>query len=655
MNISTKLEVKAFLDNIVKAYSDEFNISLSHDEVLADAKNFIAENQWWGIKPFIENRTLYITGDDEIILKSKLRRFIEMYSLMPSEKYEYLLELMKPSFPVFVEAFKDFSNTVDYPFSIVYSAIDFLAVYLKKDLEEITDADLSALMTDAFHELPKNTGDFIGFFFSWAKECKPLTDVYDGQHFVKRRKKKYNTKYYKDYVMAQRVDHSENTKAYTQDEYLELMYYLINEEYAKANKMYVKAAQSKDYADTWLFLSLHFICALRHTDMQRIYHPVLTKAPELILEEVINGDFDEAEAKGYAVRMMEWMYYLSFKPHKTMRFGGVPDVRFFIPVSLEYHFGMLFAICEAHYQLSGKEDQPFIRCITDYVHINRYMGEQIGSLFFDADFKSRRANKAYMQSYQLYTQPVLGENVEETMGYILASMARSHKGGFASFATTTAEYLKDATFSGLSAEFVAKELFERGVLSSIPSMLLKIITGGEYSKMGPSDQTEIYKQLNMTPAETEAVIRVASSSRNAASRIVEGVLSASDTDERREYVTGLLHRLGNGTAPSLEQNVLCLHMALKGYCIRQDGYDYQCISCPYQIATKASVYHCVCEYNRIKRLLKSTDIEEEKNRYRWILKERLLPSIADALAVMKEEYGEKSVEELYKIISEVKE
>ena len=53
---------------------------------------------------------------------------------------------------------------------------------------------------------------------------------------------------------------------------------------------------------------------------------------------------------------------------------------------------------------------------------------------------------------------------------------------------------------------VARELFERGVLSMIPSMLLTIVTRGKYKELSPSQQTQMIKQLDLTPNEIEKTI-----------------------------------------------------------------------------------------------------------------------------------------------------
>ena len=170
----------------------------------------------------------------------------------------------------------------------------------------------------------------------------------------------------------------------------------------------------------------------------------------------------------------------------------------------------MFAIAEAHFQLSGEgSEKPLIRMINRYEQINRYMGEEIGNLFLESDFRSKAANKSYMQMIYILTDDILGVNDEfRVKGYMLAALARSHKGSYGDFAKTTSIYLKDAKMSGYTPEFVAKELFERGVLSVIPSMLLKMVAGEEYQKLSVESQTEMIKELNMSPMEIENTVAV---------------------------------------------------------------------------------------------------------------------------------------------------
>ena len=63
-------------------------------------------------------------------------------------------------------------------------------------------------------------------------------------------------------------------------------------------------------------------------------------------------------------------------PNKTQGTSGVAAIKLHIPESVETHIGTLFAIAEAHFQLSGESpDKPLIRMINRYEQINRYMGE----------------------------------------------------------------------------------------------------------------------------------------------------------------------------------------------------------------------------------------------------------------------------------------
>ena len=102
---------------------------------------------------------------------------------------------------------------------------------------------------------------------------------------------------------------------------------------------------------------------------------------------------------------------------------------------------------------------------------------EIGELFIHSDFRARSANKSYLQAIFVMANPVLElRNDNEpllTKGYMLAALAKkSQRGPMRSYAEMTATYLRDAKFSGLTPEFVMSELFERGVLSFIPAMLL---------------------------------------------------------------------------------------------------------------------------------------------------------------------------------------
>lgn len=335
-------------------------------------------------------------------------------------------------------------------------------------------------------------------------------------------------------------------------------------------------------------------------------------------------------------------------PNKTQRISGVASIKLHIPESVEVHIGTLFAIAEAHFQLAnGNSEKSLIRVITGYEQNNRYMGEEIGELFIESDFRSKAANKSYMQMIYLLTDDILGVNDEfRVKGYMLAALARSHKGSYGDFAKTTSVYLKDAKMSGYTPEFVARELFERGVLSVIPSMLLKMVVGEEYSNLSVENQTKMIQELNMSPAEVEKTISVMQKNMKHSTDIVKSLYN----EHTEEEVLNILHNIGNGDAYSKTDSCMCLITAMGKMCPHL-GHS-NCPSCEYEISTKTTMFLMAREIHRLQELYKKTDNPVEKQRYKAIVKDIVAPSIEEMLTVMDDVYGPEAVETLEKIIME---
>ncbi len=493
------------------------------------------------------------------------------------------------------------------------------------------DEEIKDFLAVAFEEMSKQYGDILTFFLTWLKEH-------------------YKTKYMHDYFMSKRKDNADSNEAYDTEEYLELLYCLFNEDYIIENDMYAKAAQSKNHVDTWLFLALHFICALRNSDIVRIHHPRLTMDPDEVLNQVLDGTFSDEDARLTLYSITWRLTALPLNPNKTKKHSGISSIKLCVPESVEIHIGTLLAIAEAHRQISKSPDsEPLIRIITDYDRITRYMGDEIGALFLESNFRTRAANKSYLQSVFMLTDDIL-ENDDEfnIKGYILAALARSHKGSYGEFATTTAIYLKDAKLSGLTPEFVARELFERGVLSFIPSMLLKMITNGDYNRLSVQKQTELIQNLALSPAEIEDTVAFSNKSSKQSMALVKDILS--DEDDKRNSILRILHRIGNGNAVSKQDECLCLISAMKKICPYSDRTS--CIGCDFEISTKSTVFLMISEYNRLLTLYHNASEEKLKMKYRTLIKETVLPAIDELLQCIKEQYGDDALQSLEKIIKE---
>ena len=146
-------------------------------------------------------------------------------------------------------------------------------------------------------------------------------------------------------------------EAYDFDDYICLLYYLFSEDYIENNEMFRKAAESKNYTDTWLYLALHFIRPLRMTDMERIYHPILPYSSEEVIEKIKNDEFSDNDARYVLLSITKRMNWLPLTPNKTASSSDVIPISFDIPTSCETLIYLL--ICTAG---SVAENGP--RCLS---------------------------------------------------------------------------------------------------------------------------------------------------------------------------------------------------------------------------------------------------------------------------------------------------
>lgn len=586
---------------------------------------FLLDNAWFGIK--VDMTNLSISESDAQLLTDKIKAFLSgpvgLTGLQP---------IFKQKFPMTFELFQDFSKEQKLSRSSRFYLQDFLAYDLTKDLFLYSDSEIERLVQEATEVLSKSYGEELNDFIRWLMT-------------------KGITHYRKSFEMTARYTLEDKNGAYELDDYLELMYYLFNDSYIKKQDMLYKAASSKNYADTWLFLALHFICALRTTDLERLSHPELPREPKGVLEAVQNGTWSSSEARRTLLSITTRLTYLNVRPNKTKRASNISQLKFHVPESCQVLIGTLLAICESHYQLGENSDsqEPLIRKINDYERICKYMGDEIGSLFLERDFSSRSANKSYLQAVAMLADDVLEEKSELNIkGYFLAALARSHKGSYNEFAQTTSAYLRDAQLGQLQPEMVAKELFERGVLSMIPSMLLTIVTRGKYKELSPSQQTQMIQQLDLTPREIEKTLELSIKADSKAQKALQTVVKE---DMNPDQLLTVCHRIGNGEAFSKQGESMCLLSALGKFCPYDDRMH--CVGCQYELQTKSTLLLLIGEFNRLNKKYVKVQSDLEKGKIRAIIEKQLKPCLTEMLQALAEQYGEDVLNDYEEIIKEL--
>ena len=586
---------------------------------------FLLDNEWFGVSINLDDYT--ISEKDAEVLKNHIKDYLTTPPGIKSME-----GIFSKKFPSTSELFVQFAEEEKLSETNRFYLLDFLAYYLTKDLFLYSDAEVETLVEVATEVSTKSQGNILIQFIKWLLN-------------------KGVTRYRVSFEMTKRYTIESANGAYELDEYLELMYYLFNENYIIKNDMLCKAANSKNYADTWLYLGLHFICALRSTDLERLGHPKLTREPLEVLEAVVDGTWSSSEARRTLLSITTRLTYLNLTPNKTKNASNVAQLKFHVPESCQVLIGTLLAICEAHFQLQipYNAENPLIRQIKTYEKITSYMGEEIGNLFLERNFSSRSANKSYLQSVAMLADDVLEEKSELNIkGYFLAALARSHKGDFNEFAQTTTTYLKDAQLGQLKPEMVAKELFERGVLSMIPSMLLTIVTRGKYKKLSPSQQTQMIKSLDLTPIEIEKTLEL---SIRADSRSQQALKTLVENNVDPEQLLTICHRIGNGEAFSKQGESMCLLSALGKLCSYDDRQH--CVGCQYELQTKSTLLLLIGEFNRLNKQYQKLKNELERGKVRAILEKQIKPCLTEMLQALSEQYGEAVLSDYEDIIKEL--
>ena len=220
-----------------------------------DIVAFFVDNEWFGDKPVLENGKVMLTDAQTKAFSGPLQTF-----LAEEGTSEVLLQKLTVQFPATAEQLKCFLKEESLPEATRFYLIDFLLYRLNKELALYTDGEVTGLLKHATMDMLKEHGDWLTFFMAWLRATG-------------------KTRFQRDYLMEKRYTMEIQSKAYDFSEYLELLYYLFNSDYIEDNEMYQKAAASKNYTDTWLYLSMHFICSLLYTDLTRIYHPDLHYPP----------------------------------------------------------------------------------------------------------------------------------------------------------------------------------------------------------------------------------------------------------------------------------------------------------------------------------------------------------------------------------------
>ena len=551
-----------------------------------DLLGFLDRNEWFGQVP--AGTGLEIMVPDYGGMRGAVCLWLEAYQKPPREKMELLLKQYQYRLPQTCALYRIFAETediADRPGG--WKILDFILSSCDRELCLYSQDELDRIIEETRERLPTGNARLLAKFIT--------EEIRKGQY---------------RYEIHSRRQNELKKDAYSLRDFSVMAYCVFNPDSWKENRLVEKAVSSRKNSNLWLFTALHFFGAIRQSDLVRFPVPSLPCSKERLKTMVEDGTYRDEDARGVSEEFVLRLKYLPMHPSKTARYQGIPELKFYLPESLKTALGWILSVRLIHH----REGEALVEPVQDLISGKRFFGEAFAEALGNRCFQTRRANKAYMQGIELVTEDEPGK----PKGYMLAALARSHKGGISSIPEMTDIYLKDATFSGYRPEFILREMFERGIFGFIPAMMLERYAGDGYRTLDVSRQTDLIRSIGLDALQIEEVTLLVETALEKARAVVTAI--------PEEGLGTALQRIANGAAASRQEETLCLRVAVGLSCV--DPLRGGCIGCGYEIYTKAAFHLLMKEYVRISRLKKEAQ-GIEKSRLRNLLLQGILPAVRE--------------------------
>lgn len=580
---------------------------------------FMKSNNWFGIEYELKNDVPYIHRSDIECVYDNLFLWLSAYGKPSNERIMLLLNHFDKIYPITCNLLRKFIDTrIDEYGDALLCLTDYLFYEINKEIIYYRENDIEKLVEKMHTEATYIVSRLFAEFLQTSKyKNKSLTNWV--------------------YKIDNHKRFEELKGAYEIENFSVMAYCVFNEQMWVKQNLMSKALESSVYANLWLFTALHFICALRVSDIKRLPVPNLLYSPVELRKKLKKNEFSKADATHLSEELEFLLEIKTKRPSKTLSYSNVPNLKLFVPTSLMEPFGVIMAIVLSHRSKESYGKTLFeegSNLAWDLTQIRKFFGDDFTSAIGNRRFSNLRANKAYLQGLETVADIRYGS--DGIKGYMLAALARSHKGEIGSLAKTTEVYLRDAKFSGYNPQFIIREMFERGVFGFIPTILLEMYIGSEYKKIPITQQTELICKLELTPFQIEELSKITSRALDKSRHIVSIILS--DIGNCKENIHMILQNIASGNSPGVNNDCLCLRTAAKLPCPYSDRNN--CIGCGFEIYTKATMHTLVNEYIRLNSLKMVNSNKADTQRYKTILETVIIPAMTEMISVSKEFYDD---------------
>lgn len=338
--------------NEISAKSRHF--SLQNRKCKKELSDFLTENNFFEISSLKHtnfNETLSISKIELQKIEQPLYLWIRSYGVSNDEKLILLINRMCELVPRTGSLFANYIENNCSDSKGAWILADYLCFILKTEIIDMSEVELDTLASQMDKELPLNAARLFSNFLVFLRENRQLSNGWTF-HFKSRRAPK-------------------SQDAYTALDFIRMAYIIFNDNAWEKEQLLKKALKSKRHADLWLFVSLHFICAWRKTDLLKVPMPKLPISSVDLRKEISMGNFNAENI----LKEFEWrVCYASRRPHKTEGSDGISELKLFVPESLRKPIGIILTVSALHHE-DVKPGGCFIKPIGEKKIFNHFLAK----------------------------------------------------------------------------------------------------------------------------------------------------------------------------------------------------------------------------------------------------------------------------------------
>ena len=571
---------------------------IRHDR--ARLLEFMDANGWFGFEPEVRDKEPYISHGEADVINDLLALWLSAFKQPNHVKLGALLSFFEPKYPETCRLYRAFSSDSEIRGKAhAWKLLDCIFANIEKEItacsEDEIETFVKVLDTDSSLASARVFADFMRYvrLSEW------------------------------DYHFGSRGKPEAENGAYPLSDFAVMAYCVFNDDMWSEQGLVEKAIASPRFAGLWLYTAMQFVCALRGTDLARLPAPQLPYEPELVLSGIASGTFPKHLSAALTDELVFRLEMKGAKPSKTKAYQGTLEVKLPIPESLRVPLGTIIAIALAH-RPDVKPGGQFIFPGDYRAMYKQFFGAEFAVTMGKRQLSIRRCNKSYLQGIDAVASQ--RDEPGKPKGYILAALARSHKGGIGTLPEITEIYLKDANFTGYSPEFIIREMFERGVFSFVTGYLLEIYTGEEFKLLPIRSQTLLIGEVGLRPGQIDDLLTVAEAGLHNARGAVAAITGSSGMD--MQGIGSALQNIASGNAPARTRECLCLMTAVGRPCPYPDRAG--CIGCGFEILTKSALHLLAREFGRLRHMRENSP-NSESWRYTAIINSAVVPAINEII------------------------